>query len=792
MKIKNISCTQFAGTRDKNISFTDGINVIYGKNESGKSTLVNLISRTLFQDSRLDRRKNKEFFDLYFPSAKKGSGITGDFVDGKIAFESEGSVYTLSKEWGEDPRCTLSTPDGIIRDCSKIDGILKSVLLYGEGVYSDMLFSSQRNTDISLQTILDATNKSETRRELVDAISQAFAESDGISADAIEQAIAKKIDDIAGKHWDFDRKAPARKTGGRWQTGLGEILKAYYELDDAKSIMEEISRLEQESDKVAKDYTEKSEAVRKADAEYEKFNTFASRLAVYSERRKTIRRIDDELVKIEEVLSEWPELDKTLEKAKQLQKEKADRSMLDINEAAKKINDEINSLDVDATELACPTDDEIMQVKTAQRGVVSLGNKLCGMNLNAAIQMLGDNSIEITSLRTGETIDISDGTASISEAVRIVVPGVMEMQLSPAKVDVLAIEEQIAQHKKITDDIFAKYRVDSIEALENIAKTVYQTKSRLQMANERLAMLLGGISFDKLEKAVKSVATDIRSVKDIERDILDTCKSGDVSRFITATETVIAGYTNDYGSINELRAKATELESERKKAKASVSDVADIPTEYKDISDPDAYLEFLRKNLKEKQSLCEQALAEKTSAASRLDTYTDVHPESCHEEVENAERRYQEKKSLLDHWLHIQEKFVSCKKNISNNPMQDIATHFAEYLDIISADGITSEFPEEDKLNMNIYSKNNLLDYGKLSEGTKETVSLAFRLAVLEHLFPDGDGVIIFDDPFVNMDADRTEQSCKLIEKCAERHQVIFLTCKEEYKNLLNGNNITF
>ena len=45
MKITNISCTQFAGVRDRNVSFTDGINVIYGKNESGKSTLVNLIPR---------------------------------------------------------------------------------------------------------------------------------------------------------------------------------------------------------------------------------------------------------------------------------------------------------------------------------------------------------------------------------------------------------------------------------------------------------------------------------------------------------------------------------------------------------------------------------------------------------------------------------------------------------------------------------------------------------------------------------------------------------------------------
>ena len=91
---------------------------------------------------------------------------------------------------------------------------------------------------------------------------------------------------------------------------------------------------------------------------------------------------------------------------------------------------------------------------------------------------------------------------------------------------------------------------------------------------------------------------------------------------------------------------------------------------------------------------------------------------------------------------------------------------------------------------MNIYSGNNLLDYKKLSEGTKETVSLAFRLAVLDHLFPDGGGVIVFDDPFANMDAERTAQSCELIKECAKQHQVLFLTCKEEYIDMLNGNLI--
>lgn len=785
MKIKNISCKRFAGIQNLNISFTDGINVICGKNESGKSTLVNLLSRTLFQEAKLgfQKEKDKEFRKLYLP-------VSGDFADGEVVFETEKGTYTLEKKWGSKTDCTIYTPQGDSGDQEKINEFLREALIYGEGVYSDILFSSQRNTDISLETILDASKKTETKQDIVDAVSQAFAESNGISVDAIEQAINAKIDEIAGKHWDFDREAPVRRNP-RYSNGLGEILKAYYALEDAKKVLEEISTLERNADSAANFYTAKDTATRIAEEMFNKFNAFSNALIMQKERSQTVLHYENDLKEVNEILNVWPELDKALDKARKLECELKNRKTLNKYEKVKKINDAIKEIEDSVLKIPYPDSDEITTVKTATQKVQLLESKLCGMNITAGIKAFGTDNIIITSARTGEGIEITDNTANITEAVIITVPDVIELQLSPANINLSLIEEEIAKQKKIIDDVLKKYNACSLEELETNGKKAVDAKSQLEREKEKLSFELGGIDFSELEENAKSLSNvAVRDMCDIENDIFDVCGSGDVLKYIIAKETIVKGYADKHGSINDLKVKAFDLNAELKKAKVTVTDAKNIPNEFLNITDPETHLEVLRNDLKSKQASREEALTEKATATSKLESYKENISGDPVAKVEKAERVFEETKSLLYHWVHIAKEFKAQKENIHNNPMQDIADSFTCYLGIISGGKIESEFPEADKLNMNIYSDNKLLDYGKLSEGTKETVSLAFRLAVLDHLFPGGGGVIVFDDPFTDMDADRTLQSCELIKECAKKHQVIFLTCREEYTDMLNSNVI--
>ena len=76
MKLKEVQCDQFAGLNRNDpastIKFGDGLNLIVGDNEQGKSTMVDLIYYLLFKDVKLDTRSDKEFIARYFPQKTTG------------------------------------------------------------------------------------------------------------------------------------------------------------------------------------------------------------------------------------------------------------------------------------------------------------------------------------------------------------------------------------------------------------------------------------------------------------------------------------------------------------------------------------------------------------------------------------------------------------------------------------------------------------------------------------------------------------------------------------------------
>ena len=88
MNIKEIKINSFGNIQNKEIELTKGINLVYGKNESGKSTLLNFITHMFYGISKNKRGKVISDYDKYLPwNTEEFSGKIKYELDAGETFE---------------------------------------------------------------------------------------------------------------------------------------------------------------------------------------------------------------------------------------------------------------------------------------------------------------------------------------------------------------------------------------------------------------------------------------------------------------------------------------------------------------------------------------------------------------------------------------------------------------------------------------------------------------------------------------------------------------------------------
>ena len=63
------------------------------------------------------------------------------------------------------------------------------------------------------------------------------------------------------------------------------------------------------------------------------------------------------------------------------------------------------------------------------------------------------------------------------------------------------------------------------------------------------------------------------------------------------------------------------------------------------------------------------------------------------------------------------------------------------------------------------------------SAGTLDGLMLCMRLSLVDALFKDEAPFLILDDPFVNLDDERTKKALSILQKLSQKRQIIYLTC---------------
>jgi exonuclease SbcC len=243
MIIKKVNIIVFGGLKDKIISFDKGMNIVYGENEAGKSTIQAFIKIWLYGMSNYKGKDYKQNERLkYMPS-------TGETISGELYVEFKNKEYIIRRTFGKSKKEDTS---------SVIDAITGEEIKYiSKEEPGKYFFNINRATFINTLFIgqLGVEVRKDKEEEIIDKIANSIGIDDGqVSADVALTKLNKYKKSISN----------VRKNGGldvlneRYSNLLSERYEAYnlsnHNLDneellinmnlEKKSLNNEINNLE--------------------------------------------------------------------------------------------------------------------------------------------------------------------------------------------------------------------------------------------------------------------------------------------------------------------------------------------------------------------------------------------------------------------------------------------------------------------------------------------------------------------------------------------------------------------
>ncbi len=172
MKINKLSISSFGKLSGKEYQLKDGLNVVYGPNESGKSTLISFIRFMLFGSHGRKTSNNITFEEKYSP-------WDNTTMAGSMEFQSQGTEYFTARSHGV--RKEYSTINKLTGD-SRFEGIAPGEVMYkmNESAFLRSFYLSSASCAISADKNDDIlkglSNLSDTGDEALsyDALSSAI------------------------------------------------------------------------------------------------------------------------------------------------------------------------------------------------------------------------------------------------------------------------------------------------------------------------------------------------------------------------------------------------------------------------------------------------------------------------------------------------------------------------------------------------------------------------------------------------------------------------------------------
>ena len=246
MKIKKMQINAFGNIENKEIELSDGINIVYGKNEAGKSTLLKFIVDTFYGISKNKRGKEFSDYDRYKPWK------TEEF-SGKISYVLDnGKKYEVFRDFNKK--------NPIIYD-EELNDISKEFTI--DKTNGNQFFTEQTKIDenIFLSTLASIQQEVRLEKQEQNVLVQKIA---NLASSGDDNVSYKKAVDKINKR-QVEEIGTARSQGRPINIIKDEKYKLQDEigeLEDYKNKQYEIEQTKQALNEEVKEYEKKHELIK--------------------------------------------------------------------------------------------------------------------------------------------------------------------------------------------------------------------------------------------------------------------------------------------------------------------------------------------------------------------------------------------------------------------------------------------------------------------------------------------------------------------------------------------------
>ncbi|MFH1943249.1 MAG: AAA family ATPase [bacterium] len=804
MIIEKVIINTFGGVSKRELDLQEGMNVVVGPNESGKSTIYNAIENTLFTPSKLTPAKFRKLMGRFIPVGG------GDTIEVGIHFKRQGREYTLQRRWGASVSSSLTLPDGsVLTDDDAIQDVITECLQVPEGTCKTIMMTYQSGL---ARTVHDIQESRESLESLGDFLRKAVMQMDGLSVDLFRAKIEGSYNDFFGR-WDIDANYPEGNRGveNPWLKGVGSITHLFYEKEKVRKALEAAVEYEKELDDSNKRISDHASEVGKTESYVRSNKPLKDDAVKRRQIEAELKGFTLEYEKLEKVNKEWPvteskinEINKKIpeleEKERKFNKEKEEvgsyqegKGLLDKYSRVEPKKQAVEEATKSLEKVMNLSDEDLKSIREAFNEKSGLEASLSAGKLSAKFTPKKDMELEIqkglddkfrSKTRAGEIFDFqADGRFLLSHPE-------WGLEVTSGEVEYDQILKEYEKVKSDIEDLLRKFSVKSPEEAEAVNTTYKAELAKLKNAKSNLEEELGELPYEDLKEKVKGlqVKKPNRELETILSEAADTkAEIKGLKGELIDLQEKLQGYVKEFVDQRKLLERLAEVTGERNKKQKALSLLKGLPTEIESVDLFISQYEEMESRLKEFKDAQNKLIQDRIRLEAKA---PDRSAEEIERDLAEADERFNAEFKKGNALARIKETMESLLEEMDSTTYTGLEKDVAglvqkmtggRYEAVIMEESIPSGFQRKDGIT---------LPYENLSTGTKDVLGIALRLAITKSFLEGKEGFVIMDDPLVDLDPDRQSKAADAIKDFARDKQVILFTCHPTNAKLLGGNRI--